>query len=601
MSASGNGNGDHRYKVVLGYGTCGIAAGATAVKEAIEKAVETGDYDAEFDIAGCAGLCFIEPVVEIFDREGGSVVYGDITPKKVPQLLDEHIGKGQIIEDWVVRKSEDPEAGEGDFLANQLRVVLRNCGKINPESIEEYIAIGGYEAARKALTSMTPEQVIEEVTSSGIRGRGGAGFPTGTKWGFARKSPGDEKYLICNADEGDPGAFMDRSVLEGDPHTVLEGMIIAGHAIGARQGYIYCRAEYPLALKRLDIAIRECHEKGFLGENIFGTDWSFDVKVKKGAGAFVCGEETAMMASIEGRRGMPNPRPPFPANSGLWGKPTNINNVETLAAIPWIIAEGGDKYSAIGTEKSKGTKVFCLAGKVRRTGLAEVPMGYTLRQVIFDVGGGIAEGREFKAVQMGGPSGGCLPAEKLDTQVDYDQITAAGAIIGSGGMIVADNRTCMVDLARYFLSFTQDESCGKCTPCRLGTKRMLEILERICDGKGEPEDIEKLQTLAGDIKAASLCALGGTAPNPVLTTLRYFRNEYEDHIFNRRCTAHSCPALITLHIDPETCKGCAACVKVCPTEAITGEKKEPHVIDVEKCIRCKMCLSRCPENSIIAV
>jgi NADH-quinone oxidoreductase subunit F len=546
------------------------------------------------------GLCFKEPVVEIVDREGGSVVYGDITARKVGQLLEEHVGKGLVIEDWVVKRSDDPNACEGDFLANQHRIVLRNCGRINPESIEEYIEIGGYEAAKKALTSMTPEEVIDEVSASGIRGRGGAGFPTGTKWGFARKSPGDEKYLICNADEGDPGAFMDRSVLEGDPHSVLEGMILAGFAIGARQGYIYCRAEYPLALKRLDIAIEECLEQGFLGDNIFGTDWSFEVRVKKGAGAFVCGEETAMMASIEGQRGMPRPRPPFPANSGLWGKPTNINNVETFAAIPWIIAEGGETYSAIGTEKSKGTKVFCLAGKVRRTGLAEVPMGYTLRQVIFDVGGGIAGGREFKAVQMGGPSGGCLPASRLDTQVDYDQITAAGAIIGSGGMIVADNRTCMVDLARYFLSFTQDESCGKCTPCRIGTKRMLEILERICEGKGEPEDIDKLQNLASDISAASLCALGGTAPNPVLTTLRYFKDEYEDHILNHKCTAGSCPALITLHIDPETCTGCAACVKVCPTDAITGEKKEPHLLDSELCIRCKMCLSRCPSESIIA-
>jgi NADH:ubiquinone oxidoreductase subunit F (NADH-binding)/NAD-dependent dihydropyrimidine dehydrogenase PreA subunit len=416
--------------------------------------------------------------------------------------------------------------------------------------------------------------------------------------GVARKAKGDHKYLVSNADEGDPGAFMDRSVLEGDPHAVIEGMIIAGYAIGATQAYIYCRAEYPLALKRLEIAIDACHRRGFLGKNIFGTDWYFDINIKKGAGAFVCGEETALIASIEGKRGMPRPRPPFPANEGLWGKPTNINNVETLAAIPWIIANGGEKYAAIGTEKSKGTKVFCLAGKVRRSGLAEVPMGYTLRQVIFDVGGGVREGREFKAVQMGGPSGGCLPASLLDTLVDYDAITATGAIMGSGGMIVADSTTCMVDLARYFLSFTQEESCGKCVPCRLGTKRMLEILTRICEGKGEPEDLESLEVLASDIKDASLCALGGTAPNPVLTTLRYFRNEYEDHVLRKKCTAGVCPALITVFIDPERCSGCGACAKICPVEAISGEKKEPHSIDADTCIRCKLCLSRCPEEAI---
>jgi NADH-quinone oxidoreductase subunit F len=593
---SGNG----RTKLVLGYGTCGIAAGANAVKEALERELATGKYAADLDIAGCMGFCFREPIVEFKDPDGRKVVYGDLTPKRVPQLLKAHLLNKEILEDWVVRRSDDPDFGEGDFIGNQHRIVLRNCGNINPEKIDEYIATGGYEAARKALTSMTPEELIDEVSKSGLRGRGGAGFPTGTKWGFARKARGDQKYLVCNADEGDPGAFMDRSVLEGDPHSVIEGMIIAGYAIGATQAYIYCRAEYPLALHRLDIAIAACREKGFLGGNIFGTGWDFDIKIKKGAGAFVCGEETALIASIEGKRGMPRPRPPFPANEGLWGKPTNINNVETLAGIPWIIANGGEKYAEVGTEKSKGTKVFCLAGKVRRSGLAEVPMGYTLRQVIFDVGGGVREGREFKAVQMGGPSGGCLPASMLDTLVDYDAIIATGAIMGSGGMIVADSTTCMVDLARYFLSFTQAESCGKCVPCRLGTKRMLEILTRICEGKGEPEDLERLEVLAADIKSASLCALGGTTPNPVLTTLKYFRHEYEDHIFNKKCTAGVCPSLITLFIDPDICTGCGACAKVCPVGAISGEKKEPHRIDADVCIRCKLCLSRCPEEAISA-
>ncbi len=586
-------------KLVLGYGTCGIAAGAAAVKDALESGLAAGGHDAYLDIAGCMGVCFREPVVEVTTPQGLRVLYGDLTPARVPRLL-EAVSAGEVIEDWMVRRSDDPACAEGDFLAHQHRIVLRNCGNLNPESIEEYIAAGGYEAARKALSAMTPEETIAEVAASGIRGRGGAGFPTATKWGFARKAQGEQKYLVCNADEGDPGAFMDRSVLEGDPHSVIEGMIVAAWAMGATRAYIYCRAEYPLALKRLDIALAACRERGFLGRGIFGTGFDFDIEIKKGAGAFVCGEETALIASIEGKRGMPRPRPPFPANEGLWGMPTNINNVETLAAIPWIIARGGEAYAAVGTEKSKGTKVFCLAGKVRRSGLAEVPMGYTLRQVIFDVGGGVQEGKEFKAVQMGGPSGGCLPAALLDTLVDYEAITATGAIMGSGGMIVADSSTCMVDLARYFLSFTQEESCGKCVPCRIGTKRMLEILTRICAGEGEAEDLERLEVLAADIKAGSLCALGGTAPNPVLTTMKYFREEYEDHILRHRCAAGVCPALITLRIREDLCSGCGACVKICPTEAITGEKKEPHAIDEEKCIRCKLCLSRCPEEAIYA-
>lgn len=590
-----------KYKIVLGYGTCGIAAGAAAVKTALEEHASSKSFDIDLDIAGCVGMCFREPIVDVIQKDGLRVSYGDMTADRIERLLEEHIEGGNLINEWIISKSDDSKAGEGEFLENQHRIVLRNCGVINPESIDEYIENGGYEAAKKALTSMTPDQVIEEVKASGIRGRGGAGFPTGIKWGFCRNAKGEPKYLICNADEGDPGAFMDRSILEGDPHSVLEGMIIAAYAIGATYGYIYCRAEYPLAIKRLDLALDEMKERGFIGDKILGTEFSFNIKIKEGAGAFVCGEETALIASIEGKRGMPRPRPPFPANSGLWGKPTNINNVETLAVIPWIIAEGAEEYCKIGYEKSRGTKVFCLAGKIRRSGLAEVPMGYTLKQVIFDVGGGVAEGNEFKAVQLGGPSGGCLPAELLETPVDYEALTATGAIVGSGGMIVADSTTCMVDLARYFLTFTQRESCGKCIPCRIGTKRMLETLTRICDGKGEPSDINLLERLAEDIKASSLCALGGTAPNPVLTTLKYFRDEYEAHIVGKKCPAGVCAALITLRVDEAKCTGCGACVKVCPVDAISGDKKKPHEIDEDKCIRCKLCISRCPESAIITV
>ena len=479
-----------------------------------------------------------------------------------------------------------------------MRIVLRNSGEINPEIIEEYLANNGYKALQKVLMEMKPEDVISTIKDSGLRGRGGAGFPTGIKWQFARQSPGREKYIICNGDEGDPGAFMDRSVMEGDPHSVLEGMLIAGYAVGAREGIIYVRAEYPLAVHRLEIAIKQAREKGFLGRKILGSHFSFDINLKLGAGAFVCGEETALIASVEGKRGMPRLRPPFPAVKGLWGKPTNINNVETYANVPWIILNGADAFASLGTEKSKGTKVFALAGKITRGGMVEVPMGMALREVIFEVGGGIKDGREFKAVQLGGPSGGCIPADLLDTPVDYESLNKTGAIMGSGGMVVMDDRTCMVDVAKFFLNFTQEESCGKCTFCRLGTKRMLEILERITEGKGEPEDLNKLEKLAENIRKGSLCGLGQTAPNPVLTTLKYFRDEYEAHIYHKKCPAKSCRALITYRVIPEKCTGCMVCLRNCPVDAITGAKKEVHFIHSEICTRCGACYEVCRFDAI---
>ena len=587
-------------KVVVGLATCGIAAGGVEVMDEIARELKKRGLDVELDETGCIGCCFAEVLVD-FEKEGmPRVTYGDVRPEDVSALVESHLVNGEILKGKVLL-IEGRKTPEADFLKKQTRIVLSNCGILDPEDIEDYIGIGGYEGLRKALSGMTPEQVRKEVLDSGLRGRGGAGFPTGTKWNFCARAEGEDKYIVCNADEGDPGAFMDRSVLEGDPHAVLEGMIIAGYAIGATHGYIYCRAEYPLAVKRLGMAISDATGKGFLGDDILGTDYSLHIIVKEGAGAFVCGEETALIASIEGVRGMPRPRPPFPANKGIWGMPTNINNVETLANVPWIIRNGAGKYARLGTKGSKGTKVFCLTGKVRRGGLAEVAMGTTLREVIFGVGGGIKEDRPFKAVQIGGPSGGCLPAELLDTPVDYDSLPAAGAIMGSGGMVIVDDSTCMVDLAKYFLTFTQMESCGKCTPCRIGTKRMLEILTRICEGKGEPEDIERLEKLAVDIKDGSLCALGGTAPNPVLTTLRYFKDEYEAHIFDKRCPAGLCSELVTFHIDPEKCNGCTVCARNCPTGAITGEKKEPHVIDQEKCINCRECLRRCRFDAVYTV
>lgn len=568
-------------KIVVGKGSCGIAAGANAVYDALEKAVLNKEI--ELTITGCIGTCFLEPIVDVYDDNGDKKTYVKVTPD-----LAEAIVNGTEQAKAALISEEDKR-----FLEKQTRIALRNCGRINPEKLEDYISNNGYKAAKKALTEMTPEEVIEEIKISGLAGRGGAGFPTWFKWNAARASKGDKKYIICNADEGDPGAFMDRSVIEGDPHNLIEGMLIGAYAIGADEGYVYVRAEYPLAIARLRRAISQAEAEGFLGENIFGSHFSFTLKIKVGAGAFVCGEETALIESLEGSRGMPRLKPPFPAAAGYWHKPSNINNVETYANVPWIILNGGDKYCAMGTEGSKGTKVFALTGKIKKGGLVEIPMGKTVNDVIFDIGGGIKNNREIKAVQMGGPSGGCIPKNLLDTVIDYKAIGATGAIMGSGGMVVMDETTCMVDMARFFLDFTRKESCGKCIYCRIGTKRMLEILERICGGEGKDGDIELLEELCYKIKDGSLCGLGQTAPNPVLTTIKYFRNEYEDHIYKKKCTAHQCRPLLTYRIEAEKCKGCTLCAKNCPVNAISGEVKKPFVIDPEKCIGCGKCGTVC--------
>jgi NADH-quinone oxidoreductase subunit F len=586
-------------RVYVGMGTCGIAAGAEDLWAELKSQLE--GTAVEMVRVGCIGMCEKEALVDVEIPSKGRFTYGNVTKDMIERIVLEHIKGGTPITKWLIGTVGSKEAPYKDlgFYSKQRRVVLQNCGFIDPERVEDYIRNGGYGALIKALSTMSPDDVVSEVQKSGLRGRGGAGFPTGLKWKFARQSAGTKKYIVCNGDEGDPGAFMDRSVLEGDPHAVLEGMMIAAYAIGADEGYLYVRAEYPLAIEHLKTAIKQATDLGLLGPNILGTGRALELKIKEGAGAFVCGEETALFASIEGERGMPRPRPPFPAEKGLWGKPTNNNNVETYANVPSIIGRGGDWFASMGTEKSKGSKVFALTGKIKNTGLAEVPMGISLREIIYDIGGGIKDNLAYKAVQIGGPSGGCLPAHLLETSVDYDSLIAAGAMMGSGGLVVLDERTCMVDLARYFLNFTQSESCGKCTPCREGTKRMLEILTRICDGEGKPEDIPQLEQLAYAVKDSSLCGLGQTAPNPVLSTLQYFRDEYEAHVNEKRCPAGACKALIAYSIDPEKCKACGMCKKVCPTGAITGEPKVKHTIDPALCIKCGSCFDVCKFKAVV--
>lgn len=582
-------------RVCLGTGC--ISNGAIDVFNVLKASIETHKLDnVTLDFTGCHGFCQRGPIIAV---EPGGIFYSKVRPDDIEEIVRLHFQNGQIVKRLLYRNPVNGEAipcsHDIPFYSNQQRIILRNCGCINPENITSYISSGGYKGLEKAL-KMQPEAIISEIKTSGLRGRGGAGFSTWQKWQFCRSSPGDEKYLICNADEGDPGAFMDRSVLEADPHSVLEGMVIAAYAIGAHYGYIYCRAEYPLALQRLRIAVNQMQEHGFIGDNILGSGFHFHLKIKEGAGAFVCGEETALIASIEGKRGMPRSRPPFPAQSGLWGKPTNINNVKTLATIPIIIFKGAEWYSTIGSENSKGTTVFALTGKISNSGLVEVPLGIKLKDLVFGIGGGIPENKRFKAVQTGGPSGGCLPATMLELPVDYETLAAAGSIMGSGGMVVADEDTCMVDLTKYFLSFTQAESCGKCVPCRVGTRQMLDILERITQGKGNPDDIEELTRIANTVKNGSLCGLGQTAPNPVLTTIRYFRDEYEEHIHKKRCSALKCKELIAFYILPDKCQGCMICARNCPVAAIEGGKRLIHVIDQVKCIKCGTCLDVCPSR-----
>ena len=611
--------GGNEIRIVVGMATCGIAAGARPVYEALEAGIKENGLCKQVSLiqTGCVGVCQYEPVIEVYQAGKERVTYVKMTAEKAAKVLEQHIKGGKVVEEYTITYAQNGGKAPADgkvhtsltdtvFCKTQLRQALRNCGLIDPESIDEYIAMDGYKALGKVLTEMTPDQVIETVLASGLRGRGGAGFPTGMKWKFASGNRGKvQKYVCCNADEGDPGAFMDRSVLEGDPHSVVEAMAIAGYAIGADQGYVYVRAEYPVAVKRLKIAIEQAKKYGLLGKNIFGTDFSFDLDIRLGAGAFVCGEETALMTSIEGKRGEPRPRPPFPAIKGLFEKPTILNNVETYANIPQIILNGAEWFASVGTEKSKGTKVFALGGKIKNTGLVEVPMGTTLRHIIEEIGGGIPNGKKFKAAQTGGPSGGCIPAHLIDTPIDYDNLIAIGSMMGSGGLIVMDEDTCMVDLARFFLDFTVDESCGKCTPCRVGTRRLLEILDKIISGNGEMEDLDRLEELATYIKSASLCGLGQTAPNPVLSTMRYFRDEYIAHIVDKKCPAGVCKKLIRYTIDPEKCIGCGMCAKNCPASTIVrtdytapGHKLASMKIEQANCVKCGACMSNCKFGAI---
>ena len=592
----------YRSNVLVCGGTGCTSSNSELIIERLKEEIQAHGLEKEVNVirTGCFGLCALGPIMIVYPE---GAFYSMVKPDDVPEIVEEHLLKGRIVkrllyQETVMDDNSVKSLNETTFYGKQRRIALRNCGVINPENIDEYIAVDGYQALGKVLTEMTPQQVIDVIKASGLRGRGGAGFPTGVKWGFAAANEADQKYVCCNADEGDPGAFMDRSILEGDPHVVLESMAIAGYAIGASQGYIYVRAEYPIAVKRLQIAIDQAHEYGLLGNDIFGTGFNFDISLRLGAGAFVCGEETALMTSIEGKRGEPRPRPPFPAVKGLFEKPTILNNVETWANITQIILNGADWFKSIGTERSSGTKVFALGGKIKHTGLVEVPMGTTLREIVEEIGGGVPNGHTFKAAQTGGPSGGCIPASEMDVKIDYDNLLAIGAMMGSGGMIIMDDTTCMVDIAKFFLEFTVDESCGKCTPCRVGTRRLLEILNKITSGNGTLEDIDRLEKLCYYLKENSLCALGQTAPNPVLSTLKYFRDEYIAHVTEKRCPAGVCKALTNYHIDPDKCRGCTLCARNCPVGAITGTVKQPHVIDTKKCIKCGACMEKCKFGAI---